>query len=147
MLADVRHFEHVPVQAGALDGAAEGGLVHARRAGRNDDAGEAVLVDGLLDGGLAGFGAGVHQVGGVDDFREVESIFGDLGTVDCACDVAAAVADENAYPHALPPWAVSWAAVLRAWILSVILSALTQSLFRPRLSASQPKAMPMSCVK
>ena len=60
VLADIGHFEHVAVQSGALDSAAEGGLVHARGTGSDDHAREVVFVDGLFDGRLAGFGAGVH---------------------------------------------------------------------------------------
>ena len=60
VLADIGHFKHVAVQSGALDSAAEGGLVHARGTGSDDHAREVVFVDGLFDGRLAGFGAGVH---------------------------------------------------------------------------------------
>ena len=47
MLADVGHLAHVLVEAGLVGGAAEGLLVHVRRAGGDDDAGEVVLLDGL----------------------------------------------------------------------------------------------------
>ncbi len=43
LLADVGHLQHVGIEAGALDGATERALVHARAAGSNHDAGEPVL--------------------------------------------------------------------------------------------------------
>ncbi|OPZ68613.1 MAG: hypothetical protein BWY81_00779 [Firmicutes bacterium ADurb.Bin467] len=46
LLADVRDLDHVRVEPGALGGPAERLLVHARRAGADDDAGQRVLADG-----------------------------------------------------------------------------------------------------
>ena len=65
MLADVGHFKHVAVQPRAFHGPAEGRLVHARGAGGHDHAVEILFLDGLDDGVLTGFGAGVHRVRGV----------------------------------------------------------------------------------
>ena len=53
VLAQVGHLAQVGVEPGLGHGAAEGRLVHARRAGRHHHAGELVLLDGLLDHVLA----------------------------------------------------------------------------------------------
>ena len=73
--------------------------MHVRRAGGDDHPVELLVLDGLLDGGLARLGARVHEVLGVDDVLEGEGPLGQFGHVDGAGDVAAAVADEDAYPH------------------------------------------------
>ena len=146
VLADVGHFEHVAVQAGAFHGAAERGLVHARAAGGHHHAVQLVLVDGRLDGGLAGLGAGVHEVHGVDHIGIGSGRLGDLGAINGAADIAAAVTDENAYSHALSPsgawafWASSrWVSRMR----STRALALTTSLSRPSSLGSMPKARPI----
>ena len=99
VLADVGHLEEVGVQAALVDAAPEGHLVHVGRAGRHHHAGEPLLLDGLLDGRLAGLGTRVDEVLGVDHVLEAESPLGDARAVDRAGDVGAAMADEDAYPH------------------------------------------------
>ena len=103
MLADVGHFEHVAVQAGALHRPAEGRLMDAGAARGDDHAVELVLVDGRLDGRLSRLGAGIHDVLGQHHIREHPRILGHLGAVHGAGDIAAAMADEDAYSHALSP--------------------------------------------
>ena len=53
MLAEVGHLAEVGIQAGALAGAAEGLFVQVRRAGGDDHAGQALLLDVVLDHLLA----------------------------------------------------------------------------------------------
>ncbi len=53
LLADRDHLEQVRVQAGALAGLAEGGLVQMGRAGGHHHAGQAQLLDVILDHLLA----------------------------------------------------------------------------------------------
>jgi len=100
---DVGHFEHVAVEPGPFHGAAEGGLVHARGAGGHDHAGQVLFLDGLDDAGLSGFRAGVHGIRGEGHFREGQGGFRHDRGIHRAFDVAAAVADENAYSHDLRP--------------------------------------------
>ncbi len=73
--------------------------MHVRRAGGHDHPVELLLLDGLLDGGLPGLGARVHDVLGVDDVLEGERPLGDILDVDGGGDVAAAMADEDPDPH------------------------------------------------
>ena len=144
VLADVGHFEHVTVEARAFYRAAEGGLVHARRTGSHHHAVQLVFVDGGLNGGLARFGAGVHGVGGVDHIGVAAGDFGHLGAVHGAGNVAAAVADEDAYSHDRPPSAAS--ARRSSSSLAIRPSALTRSFSRPRSVLGRSKARPSICV-
>ena len=108
VLADVGHLEQVGVEAALVHAAPEGDLVHVGRAGRHHDAVELLLLDGLLDGRLAGLGTGVHDVLGVDHVLEAESLLGHAGHVDRGRDVGAAVADEDAYPHGVASASVAF---------------------------------------
>ena len=155
MLANVGHFKHVAVQPSAFHCAAEGRLVHARRAGGNDHAVKLVLVDGSLNGRLPWFGAGVHGVVGIDYVRVGAGNGRHLGAIDGSGDVAAAVADKDAYSHYLPPSAalafcsVGLAASSRRSSPSLRIRplGLTHSLFRPSSSSGRSKAMPIIWVK
>ena len=142
VLADIGHFKHVAVEASAFHRAAEGGLVHARRARGHNHAVELVLVDGCFNGRLARFGAGVHGVVGIDHVRVGAGNGRHLGAVDSTGDIAAAVADKDAYSHYLPPSARRSSSSLRIRPLG-----LTHSLFRPSSSSGRSKAMPIIWVK
>ena len=142
VLADIGHFKHVAVEASAFHRAAEGGLVHARRARGNNHAVELVLVDGCFNGRLARLGAGVHGVVGIDHVRVGAGNGRHLGAVDSSGDIAAAVADKDAYSHYLPPSARRSSSSLRIRPLG-----LTHSLFRPSSSSGRSKAMPIIWVK
>ena len=154
VLADIGHFEHVAVEAGTFHGTAEGGLMHAGRAGSHHDAVEAVLLDGLHDVFLSGFGAGVHGVFGEDHVRIALGYLGDGGGIDRGFDVAAAVTDEYTYFHDATPAAFLAslrAAITRASRRSAILSrrglGLTASLSKRVASSGRPKARARSWVK
>ena len=155
VLADIGHFKHVAVQPRAFHRAAEGGFVHARRAGGNNHAVKLVLVDGSLNGRLPRFGAGVHGVVGIDHVRVGAGNGRHLGAIDSSGDVAAAVADKDAYSHYLPPSAalafcsVGLAASSRRSSPSLRIRplGLTHSLFRPSSSSGRSKAMPIIWVK
>ena len=152
MLADVGHFEHVAVEARAFHRAAEGRLMHARRTGRHHHAVEFVFVNGGLDGGLSRLGTGIHQVGRIGHVGEGAGQLRHLGAVHGAGDIAAAMADKDAYSHALPPSAALALASARASSrrrpssFCSSGSALTHSLCKPSSRGSKPKARPMSCV-
>ncbi len=71
LLADVGDLGLVGVDARRLGRLAEGGLVHRRRAGGDDDAVQPVVDDVVADELLAGLGAHVLIVYGIDHFREL----------------------------------------------------------------------------
>ena len=117
MLAYVGHFKHVAVKAGTFYRLSECLLMHARGTGSHHNAGKLLFMDGFLNGRLAWFGTGVHQVRGVYYIGKFKCTLGSFGTVYSACDIASAVTDENAYSHAWPPCLIL-AAVLRALIFA-----------------------------
>ncbi len=125
------------------DRAAEGLLVHVRRAGGDDDPGEPLVDDGALDERLAGVGAHVLVVLGVGDARVVGERPGHGGAVDRAGDVLAAVADEDADPgHQSLSFAVATAAASEARRGS----ASTKWRARPSSAGERPIARPTSSV-
>ena len=90
-------WQQVGVQAGVGAGPAEGLLVQVRRAGGHHHAGEAFLLDVLLDHLLAERGA--HELVVAGDGHVLEVLAGPLGDlldVDRAGDVAAAVTNVDA---------------------------------------------------
>lgn len=101
MFADIGHFKHILVEPGAFHGAAEGGLVHTRRTGSDDHAVKLVFLDGGDDFFLSGFRAGVHGVGGEGHIGIGFGDLSDLAAIHGPGDVRSAVADKNAYFHAL----------------------------------------------
>jgi hypothetical protein len=96
LLADVGVLVQVLVQPGAREGPAEGQLVQAGGAGRDDDAVELEVLDLLLDERLAGIGADEHVGRREDDIRKAANLFGHSLHIHDVGDVAAAVADEDA---------------------------------------------------
>ena len=101
LLADRHQLAQVGVEPGPFAGAAEGLLVHVRRAGRHHDAVEAELADVVLDQLLAEARAHERVVAGDDDALGAELLGGvvtDRGDIDHAGDVRAAVADVHADP-------------------------------------------------
>ena len=99
LLADVAHLHQEAVQAGVLGGAAEGGLVQVRRAGRHHDAGQAVLGDVPLHQFLAGVRAHVLVVPGDDHAGQALGELRQRLDVDRAGNIAAAMADVNPDPQ------------------------------------------------
>ena len=67
LLADVGDLHHIRVEAGRRRGLAEGGLVHAGRAGADHDAGQVMFLDRVLDDVLARLGAHILIIGGEHD--------------------------------------------------------------------------------
>ncbi len=96
MLADVCDFHHIRVQTGALGGLAEGGLVHAGRAGADDHARQVVFMDGVGDQLLSALGAHILVIRGVNHARFALHRFGDRLYVDGCRNVAAAPANKYA---------------------------------------------------
>src|SRR5699024_868999 len=96
LLADVGDLHHVGVEPGLFRGLAEGGLVHARRAGTHHDAGQAVFRDGFADLLLADLGTHILIIRGVDDARNVLHGLGNRVYVHRARDVASAPANKDA---------------------------------------------------
>ena len=96
MLADVGHLTHELVEAGLVDRAAEGLLVHVRRTRSDHDAGQTVLRDGFAHERLAWVAAHVLVAGREGDAGVVPEGLGDGLDVDGAGDVLAALADEDA---------------------------------------------------
>ena len=96
LLADVGDFHHVRVQARGLRRLAEGRLVHARRAGADHDAREAVFANGLADARLAAFGAHILIVCREYDARLMAGRFRHSLDVHGGRDIAAAPTDKNA---------------------------------------------------
>ena len=97
VFADVGHLAQEGVQPGRFDGLAEGLFVHARRAGRNDDVGELLLLDGFLEQVLARVGAHVFVVGGEGYAGQFADFLRNPLDIDGPGYVFAAVADEYAY--------------------------------------------------
>ena len=137
VFADIGHFKHVLVEPGAFHGAAEGGLVHTRRTGSDDHAVKLVFLDGGDDFFLSGFRAGVHGVGGEGHIGIGFGDLSDLAAIHGPGDVRSAVADKNAYFHALASSVASSAlaaAALAACAASIFRrssSGLTQSFSKP----------------
>ena len=92
VLADVRHLEEELVEAAVRHCLAEGGLVHGGRTGGDDHAVDAELLDVVLDEHLAR----VLVLARLGHARKRGGELDDLGDVDLAGDVAAAVADVDA---------------------------------------------------
>src|SRR3990170_2110046 len=108
LLAQADHVAQVRVHAGIGAGLAEGLLMQMRRAGPDDDAREALLLDVLFDQLLSERGA--HELVVAGDGDAVQVVLRPMGEaldVDRAGDVAAAVADvdANALRHLRPPLA------------------------------------------
>ena len=132
VFADIGHFKHVLVEPGAFHGAAEGGLVHTRRTGSDDHAVKLVFLDGGDDFFLSGFRAGVHGVGGEGHIGIGFGDLSDLAAIHGPGDVRSAVADKNAYFHALASSVASSAlAACAASIFRRSSSGLTQSFSKP----------------
>ena len=129
--------EDNPFMAGAFHGVAEGGLVHTRRTGSDDHAVKLVFLDGGDDFFLSGFRAGVHGVGGEGHIGIGFGDLSDLAAIHGPGDVRSAVADKNAYFHALASSVASSAlaaAALAACAASIFRrssSGLTQSFSKP----------------
>ena len=96
LLADVRDFDHVGVQTCLFAGLAERLLVHSGRAGTDDDAGQPVFMDLVLDHLLAGLGTHVLIIGGENNARLFCKRLRDSLHVDGRGNVAAAPAYEDA---------------------------------------------------
>ena len=160
MLADIGHFKHVPVQPSAFHRAAEGLLVHARRAGGHHHAVQTILFDGIHDIVLPRFGAGVHGIFRMSHVGIGQRNARHLGRVHRGFNIAAAMADKNAYLHdAAPSSDSAFSIAARAASAAASIRALrrlatswrkgagsTASLSSLRVSSGRPKASPMSCV-
>ncbi len=96
VLPDVGHVQVVLVETGLSEGVAEERLQGPRRAGRDDDPIEAVLLDGVGDllGGVRR--AGEELIGGVDHVRQGKGVLHRGGDPHDPADVGAAVAHEDA---------------------------------------------------
>ena len=102
LLADVCDLQHVRVQPRRGDRLSECRFVHARRAGADDDAGEVMRLDRILNEILSRFGTHVLIIGGKDDAGLVFQHFGDLLHVDGARNITAAPTNKNANSLHLP---------------------------------------------
>ncbi len=96
LVADVGHLEEERVEPGLTERVLEDGLVRARRAARDHDAVELVLLDLVLDERERVGGARVQRVGRVLDAGETLGVVGDALDADHPGDVGAAVTDEDA---------------------------------------------------
>ena len=97
VLAEVGHLAEVGIQAGPLAGGAEGLFVQVRRAGADDHAGQALLLDVVLDHLLAQ--RRTHELVVLGDHNVLDVLAGPAGDVldvDGSGDIAAAVAHVNA---------------------------------------------------
>ncbi len=99
VLADVGHLDQVGIDPGLFRGLAEGLQVHVRRAGSDDDGGEAELLDFLQNHLLPRFGAHVLVIDGTINTADAGDLFGDLFAVDRPGDVLAAPTSKNADFH------------------------------------------------
>ena len=87
---------HIRVEAGRGHGLAEGGLVHAGRAGADHNAGQVMFLDRVLDDVLARLGAHVLIIGGEDDAGFMAEGFRNRLDIDGRSDIAAAPTYEYA---------------------------------------------------
>ena len=98
LVADVRHFEQVLVQAGLPHSLPEHRFMGSGRTGGHDDPVQVVLFDRVADLCLGVLRAGVEVVFDMNDILERSRVISHLRNIDDAADVDAAVADEYADP-------------------------------------------------
>ena len=96
LIANVGHLQQIGVETGIAQRIAEDRFVGSRRAGGDDDAIQAILVDPPLDLLLVVVSAGIDAVLGEGHVGEVAGVLDDGIHRDDGGDVAATVADEHA---------------------------------------------------
>ena len=97
MFPDVGYLQKIRIDSGLLAGFTKCGLMHARRAGCDDDPVQAQLLDVLLDLILARFGTHEPVIPCNGDVREIFRVFGELFDLNLTGNVCPAVANINPY--------------------------------------------------
>jgi hypothetical protein len=97
LLTDVCHFQHVGIQAGFCHSLTEGGFMHTRGTGTDNDTCQFFLPDGLDDLLLSGLGAHILIIFCMDHARLLADDFHDFFHIYRCGDIASAMTDKNSY--------------------------------------------------